>query len=531
MGLTRKKESNYLKSLKLLKFRREEIINGKIKYSIYGDKIVNGVLLKNIKSISEVGNLWKTQVDLFTENTINNNNNENILFEIKNLGDDFDKEVLRLKNNYYNTFDLWGKLNFMQFLINYEEHKKYEFGPYNNSLFHKFNGIDIVTRQFIEDYAIKHSEKYSSIFTSDCTIRYFRPRVGLIEKRDHECEKAKAAELYKKINEISIGSNSSIDFVVENFHISDKYQLIWLNDNRDKAIEIKNLLGGSTSTSNPIFISKVLPMLKQGAATAKLIEELGLLVPTTHEEWEERAFLYNNQTEANELIKFANENRVDGVISDEAKKFINLAIKSIKDTSNYIDSFEEFKVYYCDCFCDGSEVEFIDDLTNNMEPKWGQLANKEEVLTEINSIPNLSSLTFENQILALESHFNKNINYRRVNGALEISNPGDSVNKYIYTEIAGWLDFHHVFKLFKWAKNRGVIGALPSGEMGEVYQWLRNNHSAYSYEDLPSNRVGVAIFIRFGRRLESGSISWKEAIGQALDEMKWVVPEKAPNYD
>ena len=112
-----------------------------------------------------------------------------------------------------------------------------------------------------------------------------------------------------------------------------------------------------------------------------------------------------------------------------------------------------------------------------------------------------------------------------------ILNPTDGINKYVYTEVAGWLDFHHVFKLFKWTNSKGPVSALLGGEMGELIQSLKGNCSAYSYEDLPSNNVGVALFIRFGEQLKEGRISWQDAVGKALDEMKWTQPEKAPNFD
>ena len=191
---------------------------------------------------------------------------------------------------------------------------------------------------------------------------------------------------------------------------------------------------------------------------------------------------------------------------------------------------EEEEAYTCYCDCEGTETEFTNDLENNMEPKWGQLANKQEILDEINSIPNFSNLNFDEQITALENHFNKNLMY---SGTLPIVilNPTDGINKYVYTEVAGWLDFHHVFKLFKWTNSKGPVSALLGGEMGELIQSLNGNYSAYSYEDLPSNNVGVALCIRFGEQLKEGRISWQDAVGKALDEMKWTQPEKAPNFD
>jgi hypothetical protein len=199
----------------------------------------------------------------------------------------------------------------------------------------------------------------------------------------------------------------------------------------------------------------------------------------------------------------------------------------------YMNNLEEYyTTYYCDCNCQSSELGYNSNLVSTMEPKWGQLANKGEILAEINSIPNLNSLTFEQQISALESHFNKNLSYtRNSNGVLSISNPLDDVDKYVYTEIAGWLDFLHIFKLFRWANSKGPLAALLAGETGEIYQGLNGNYSSFSYEDLPSNNVGVALYIRFGNKLKDGTISWSEAVGKALDEMKWVQPESAPNFD
>ncbi len=218
--------------------------------------------------------------------------------------------------------------------------------------------------------------------------------------------------------------------------------------------------------------------------------------------------------------------------SDKVKIFAKEAIVAIMDTTNFINTFEEFKTYYCDCNCSGSETEFTNDLANNMEPKWGQLANKQEILAEINSIPSLSSLTFDKQILALENHFNQNLKYGiNQNNEPYIINPSHDIDKYIYTEVAGWLDFHHIFKLFKWAREKGPTNALLGGEMGELVQSLAGNYSAYSYEDLPSNNVGVALFIRFGQQLQAGTITWNDAVNIALDEMKWIEPEKAPNFD
>ncbi|MBE7659942.1 hypothetical protein [Tenacibaculum finnmarkense] len=329
------KEKGHLMSLKLLSFREKEIRNGKINNSFYGDKKINGVLLKNIRSVNAVKTLWDTQVDLFTKNTIIYNNNKNILHKLRNLDSDFYKEATRQKNNYYNTFSAWDKLNFMQVLINYDEYDAKKLRPDANLLFFEFENIIISTPEFIENYAIKHSEKYNSIFTNNC-LSYYRifgwKGYKTKSKRDHECEKAKLAELDKKINETSIGSNLSVDFLVDYTGlITGEYQLQWLNDNPNKAIAIakkmqviRNKYKRPFSSERKDLVLKafkedILPIISKGALTSKLIEELGI---TSYQDSKKRHFLYNNQTEADELIKFANENKVNGKITSKALAYI-----------------------------------------------------------------------------------------------------------------------------------------------------------------------------------------------------------------
>ena len=36
-----------------------------------------------------------------------------------------------------------------------------------------------------------------------------------------------------------------------------------------------------------------------------------------------------------------------------------------------------------------------------------------------------------------------------------IIDPSKDVNRYVYSEVGGWIDFHHVFKIFEWATQNG----------------------------------------------------------------------------
>ena len=215
---------------------------------------------------------------------------------------------------------------------------------------------------------------------------------------------------------------------------------------------------------------------------------------------------------------------------DKAKIFVKEAIIALMDTTNFINTFEEFETYSCSCNCSGTETKFTDDLANNMEPKWGQLANKQEILDEIKDL-NFNNLTFKKQIILLANHFEKHLKYTRVNGELKIVDTTTDVNRYIYSEVGGWIDFHHVFKIFEWATENGPFSAITKGELGEMWQSLKNNNSAYSYEDLPSNLLGIGMYLRFSQDIALDNISWYQAIEISLNEISCIEPEEAPNFD
>ncbi len=205
------------------------------------------------------------------------------------------------------------------------------------------------------------------------------------------------------------------------------------------------------------------------------------------------------------------------------------------------------------CNLTGDESAWADNLEENEEPKWGQLANKQEILDEISNISGLYGLTYEQQITALANYFEYNLMYIRDENTgnlvqienlnplapnnYTINNSNDylpislDINRYVYSEVGGWIDFHHVFKIFEWANQNGPFLGIVGGDMGELIQSVKDNESAYSYEDLPSNLLGVAMFIRFGDDLENGSITWYQAVETALNEISCIEPEDAPNFD
>lgn len=205
------------------------------------------------------------------------------------------------------------------------------------------------------------------------------------------------------------------------------------------------------------------------------------------------------------------------------------------------------------CMSDGNIDSWTNNLEDNEEPKWGQLANKQQILDEINNISGLYGLAYEQQMRVLANYFEYNLMYIRDQNTgnlvqienlnplapnnYTINNTSDylpislDINRYVYSEVGGWIDFHHVFKIFEWANQHGPFLGIVGGDMGELIQSVKDNESAYSYEDLPSNLLGVAMFIRFGDDLENGNINWYQAVKTALNEISCVEPEDAPNFD
>ena len=128
------------------------------------------------------------------------------------------------------------------------------------------------------------------------------------------------------------------------------------------------------------------------------------------------------------------------------------------------------------------EIEFTNDLENNMEPKWGQLANKQEILDEIRKV-NLANLKFEQQITALANHFEKHLRYDINSSNMPyIFDPSKDVNRYVYSEVGGWIDFHHVFKIFEWA--------TQNGPFSWVTRHLSNVLKVHRYKERATAHVG-----------------------------------------
>lgn len=340
-----------LKKLKLLKTREIELNSGNINSSKFAYFKINDTYIKDIKTIADLKTFWSSEEELFKSRHITFLYNKAIYNRLPTLGYEILTESLKEKNNFYDNFQYWDRLDLMQVLINFELFKQYSMPPYALSpQFEKFKGIDIANEDFIEDYAKKHtvvssllSPNYLAeqriIFTSNNPSSFGRMSAGeffdsnIAPKIKIEIQEA----LNKLLNETPIGANFSVDFIVEKFHISDKYQLIWLNSNPNKATEIKNLLGPNPSNTDPTFISSVLPQLQNGAKLAKFIEDADITG------YYNIRFIYDsNSLTIKDLMNFANENRVNGVISNDVKELINQVLKILTNETEELKELNSF---------------------------------------------------------------------------------------------------------------------------------------------------------------------------------------------
>lgn len=109
--------------------------------------------------------------------------------------------------------------------------------------------------------------------------------------------------------------------------------------------------------------------------------------------------------------------------------------------------------------------------------------------------------------------------------------------RYIYTKKGGWIDMSHFMFYagrayqYKVAKEEYPVGkALKDGLFQEMSDMILAKHSAFSYEDLPSDKFGA----EFGANYFDPN-SDKDFVTQLKEYMENVLeatsPQSSPNYD
>jgi RHS repeat-associated protein len=109
--------------------------------------------------------------------------------------------------------------------------------------------------------------------------------------------------------------------------------------------------------------------------------------------------------------------------------------------------------------------------------------------------------------------------------------------RYIYTEKGGWIDMAHFMfyagKAYKYKLDgeKNPIGeAVQDGYMQEASDKYAAKHSAYSYEDLPSDKYGADFAVNYFN--PESDLTFGEQLENYLNNvLNAVNPEYAPNYE
>lgn len=195
---------------------------------------------------------------------------------------------------------------------------------------------------------------------------------------------------------------------------------------------------------------------------------------------------------------------------------------------------------------DAPEVLQQEKRNRDVEPRWGQLATANEIVLVIReglSGHDLQNLSFREQAAVLRDHFeaNKRLKYNEeTNGfdepVLKDGQPLVDVDRYVYTTGEGWIDMHHLF-YFAYERGGGIEGRLRDpivqgmSRGSEAIQAAKGSLSGFSYEDLPSNRLGMEFAEQYGNQIDHRTVSMENAMAHFLADRGAVAPEEAPNFE
>jgi hypothetical protein len=158
---------DYAKDLKLLQLRQREISSGNINNSQYGSIRVNGILLKDIRNINSININSYNIANLLGDNMARTHEYKNVRQKLYNLDAAFQNEIIRLKNNYYASFDDYTQLKLMQQQLDYENYKYCRrCYPFVLGREFSYSRLDISTKPVIENYAKSKRNGGTSIFSS-----------------------------------------------------------------------------------------------------------------------------------------------------------------------------------------------------------------------------------------------------------------------------------------------------------------------------------------------------------------------------
>ena len=188
----------------------------------------------------------------------------------------------------------------------------------------------------------------------------------------------------------------------------------------------------------------------------------------------------------------------------------------------------------------GDQTPDVDHARTGMEPRWGQLASPGEIIREMHrglEGVDPSDSGFREQADILSAHFRVDRRFSTDAAGNVVEMAGSSrVDRYTYTDDYGWLDMCHVF-YFASARGGGALGAarenlyMDGMTLGsETLQRAHNNPSAFSYEDLPSDRAGMDFAREFGTSVDDETVTMEDAMETFLSRHGGGNPERAPNF-
>ena len=110
-------------------------------------------------------------------------------------------------------------------------------------------------------------------------------------------------------------------------------------------------------------------------------------------------------------------------------------------------------------------------------------------------------------------------------------------DKYIYTEKGGWIDMAHFMfyagKAYQYkvdGEENPIGEAMQDGYAQEMSDRVFAKHSAYSYEDLPSDKYGAEFATKYFD--PESDKTFGEQLQNYMDNvLKATSPENAPNYE